>query len=273
MGERPDRPVQSAAMTDTRLWDRAAAVPAPIDGRRFPAVAALPSGQPTVDQLFEFMRDAETRFATLRLRLVERTSNARGEDATQMDVMVRHPGLARVTTSKPDEGVGGPYELWVSDGDLVQTYASAHRLGTQRPVRNRPRGLEDRDFPGASRVYVPITALPMETLPDTFVHPAGYCQNVLATGHCTVGETVEILDREAISLACAHPRTIELTADRPDFRIDLAVDRASGLILRLTESVGGVATRVAEVTDLGLDAPLPPSAFDVVFPTGTTMLY
>jgi hypothetical protein len=37
--------------------------------------------------------------------------------------------------------------------------------------------------------------------------------------------------------------------------------------------VGGVATRVAEVTDLGLDAPLPPSAFDVVFPTGTTMLY
>jgi len=27
------------------------------------------------------------------------------------------------------------------------------------------------------------------------------------------------------------------------------------------------------VTDLGPDAPLPPSAFDFVFPTGTTMLF
>ena len=32
-------------------------------------------------------------------------------------------------------------------------------------------------------------------------------------------------------------------------------------------------TRHAEVKDLGPDAPLPPSAFDFVFPTGTTMLY
>ena len=70
-------------MTDTRLWDRAAAVPAPIDGRRFPAVAALPSGLPSVDELFEFMRDAESRFGTLRLRIVEHTATARGEDATR----------------------------------------------------------------------------------------------------------------------------------------------------------------------------------------------
>ena len=63
------------------------------------------------------------------------------------------------------------YELWISDGDIVRTYASVHGLGTQRPVRNRPRGLDDPDFPGPSRVYEPLTALPMETLPDTFVHP------------------------------------------------------------------------------------------------------
>ena len=105
-----------------------------------------------------------------------------------MDVMLRHPGQARVTTSKPGDAVGGAYEIWVSDGELVRTYASAHQLGTQRPVRNRPRGLDDPDFPGASQVYEPVTALPMETLPDTFVHPAGYCQNVLATGRCAVVE-------------------------------------------------------------------------------------
>ena len=260
-------------MTDTRVWDRAAAVPAPVDGRRFPAVAALPSGLPDADQLFEFMRDAESRFGTLRLRIVERTQNARGDDATQMDVMLRHPGAARVTTSKPDAGIGGAYEIWLSDGDLVRTYASAHRLGTQRPVRNRPRGLEDPDFPGTAQVYEPITALPMETLPDTFVHPAGYCQNVLATGRCSVVESAEMLGRETVGIVCLHPRTIELAADRPDFRIDLTVDRTTGVILRLTESVGGDVTRLAEVTELSPDAPLPPNAFDFAFPTGTTMLY
>ena len=45
------------------------------------------------------------------------------------------------------------------------------------------------------------------------------------------------------------------------------------MILRLTESVAGVITRMAEVTELAPDAPLPPTAFDFVFPSGTTMLY
>ena len=40
----------------------------------------------------------------------------------------------------------------------------------------------------------------METLPDTFVHPAGLCQNVLATGHCEVTGTDVVAGREAIVL-------------------------------------------------------------------------
>ncbi|MFP5341675.1 MAG: hypothetical protein ACLGIJ_01935, partial [Candidatus Limnocylindria bacterium] len=64
-------------MTDTRLWDRAAALVA-VDGRRRPAVAALPAGLPSVAELLEFMRDAESRFATLRLRIEERRRSARG---------------------------------------------------------------------------------------------------------------------------------------------------------------------------------------------------
>ena len=39
------------------------------------------------------------------------------------------------------------------------------------------------------------------------------------------------------------------------------------------EAIGGEVTRHAEVTDVAPDAPLPPSAFEFVFPTGTTMLY
>ena len=53
----------------TRLWDRAARLPAPVDGRRRAEVALLPAGLPDVPTLFTFMRDAELRFETLRLRI------------------------------------------------------------------------------------------------------------------------------------------------------------------------------------------------------------
>jgi outer membrane lipoprotein-sorting protein len=260
-------------MTSEHRWDRAALVPVASDGNRIPARAALPQGLPSVAELFEFMRDAELRFATLRMRIVETTWTARGESVVEMEVALRHPGHARVMTSQPGAGPIGEYEIWIADGDVVRTYASRHRLGTQRPVRNRPRGLHDPDLPGSSQVYEPVTSLPMETLADTFVHPAGYCQNVLATGSCLVTGTEIVNGREAIDLACAHPRTIELAADRPDFAIRIAVDRETGVILRLTEVIGGAVTRDAQVVDLAPDAPLQPTTFDFVFPTGTTMLY
>jgi outer membrane lipoprotein-sorting protein len=260
-------------MTETRLWDRAAAVPAVRDGRRLPQVAALPDDRPSVADLFDFMRDAESRFATLRMRVVERSNTARGEERSTTDVILRHPGDARVTTSRDGTTAKGDYEVWISDGDLVRTYSGTHRLGTQRPVRNRPRGLDDPDFPGPSKVYEPVTPLPMETLPDTFVHPAGYCQNVLATGRSMVTGTDVVNGREAILLECLHPRTTELAGDRPDFHISLAVDRETGVILRLVETIGGLTTRQADVVELVPDAPLPPGVFDFVFPTGTTLLY
>jgi hypothetical protein len=260
-------------MTETRLWDRAAALPARTDGRRLPEIVALPASLPTVTELFDFMRDAELRFGVLRLRIEERAQTARGVDLTTMDAIVRHPGDAKVTTTRAGDPIKPEYEVWISDGDLVRTYASAHGLGTQRPVRNRPRGLDDPDIPGTSKVYEPVTALPMETLPDTFVHPAGYCQNVLATGRCIVTGSAIVSDREAILLDCDHPRTTEIVGDRPDFHISIAVDRETGIILRLVESIGGVVTRDAVVVELSPEAPLPPAAFDFVFPSGTTMLY
>jgi hypothetical protein len=260
-------------MTETRLWDRAAVVPIRSTGRRLPEIVALPEPLPTVAELFDFMRDAEMRFETLRLRIEERTQTSRGEDVVAMDSVLRHPGQAKVTTTRATDAARPEYEVWISDGEIVRTYASAHGLGTQRPVRNRPRGLGDTDLPGTSKVYEPITALPMETLPDTFVHPAGYCQNVLATGRCLVSGTDIVSSREAILLECDHPRTTELPGDRPDFHISIAVDRETGVILRLIESIGGGVTRHAEVIELLPDVPLPAAAFYFVFPTGTTMLY
>jgi hypothetical protein len=134
-------------------------------------------------------------------------------------------------------------------------------------------GPESRDLPGTSRVYAPLTALPMETLPEAFVHPAGYCQNVLATGDCRIDGIDVVGEREVIVVVCDHPRVIEVSADRPDFRIRIAVDRADGVILRLEESVGGTVTRDARVTEYEPDAAFPATTFDFTFPTGTTMLY
>lgn len=264
-------------MTTNRRWDLAAVLPAPAGVRPRPALAALPAdGLPSIDELFTFMRDAELRFETLRMRIEERMMTARGEHLVVMELALRHPGHARVTTSEPSRGTAGNYELWLSDGDGVRTYSAPHRLGTERPARPAVRGLDGsagRNLPGTSKVYVPLTALPMETLPDTFVHPGGYCQNVLATGDCRVTGSGRLSGREVVLVTSDHPRTTEVAADRPDFSIQVAVDRTDGVILGLTETIGGQVTREAIATDYAPNAPLVPSTFEFTFPTGTTMLY
>lgn len=256
----------------SRLWDRAAALPA-RSGERSPQVVALPPGLPDVAELFTFMRDAELRFRTLKMRIEERTFGARGEQLTVMDISVRHPGHARVVTSEPGKGAVAPSEVWLSDGEKIRTYSTAHRLATERPVRNRPRGLESRDLPGTAKVYEALTALPMETLAELFVHPAGYCQNVLATGECWVSGTDEVAGREAILVECDHPRAVEHEVDRPDYHLQIAVDRLEGVITRLAETVHGELTRLATVVLLDPDAALQPSVFELELPEGTTTLY
>jgi outer membrane lipoprotein-sorting protein len=260
-------------MTSSRLWDRASQLPVPVDGRRRAEIAVLAPGLPTVAQLFTFMRDAEVRFNTLRMRIEETSVTAEGDHVTVIDTLLRHPGDAKVITTDPTRGTTVSYELWISDGVTVRTYSAANRLGTDRPVRRMVVGLDDPDLPGMSTVYRPVTPLPMETLPDTFVHPAGYCQNVLSTGRCWIAGTVDVADREAVVLECDTPRTIEVVADRPDHHQQVSVDRETGVIVRLVETIGGEVTRDAIVTSLLPDAPLPPTAFSFAFPSGTTILY
>jgi hypothetical protein len=253
-------------------WDRAALVPVRAGVRRA-EVLALPAGLPTVEEVFTFARDAERRFETLKMRIEERTWGALGEQVVTVDIAIRHPGHGRVVTSEPGRAAAGHHEVWLSDGDLIRTYSARHRLGTSRPVRNRPRGLDPRQYPGRSTVYEPITQLPMETLAELFVHPAGYCQNVLATGRCWVSGTDRVAGREAILVECDHPRAVEASVDRPDYHVQVAFDRLDGIVTRLVESVGGEVTRIAEAVHLDPDAALPPTTFDFEFPEGTTLLY
>jgi hypothetical protein len=257
----------------TLAWDRAAVLPDVFDGRPRPEVASLGRGLPTVAELFTFARDAELRFSTLRMRIEERTATAAGERDRIIETTLRHPGDARVLWSDPALGTAANFELWISDGATVRTYVAVHRKGTQRPVRRSIAGLDDPDFPGMSTVYRPLTALPTESLPEAFIHPAGFCQNVLATGACHVAGTEDVSGREAVVLVSAHPRATEIAGDRPDHSFEIAVDRETGVILRLVETVGGGTTRHAEVTSLVPDGSLPLAAFDFSFPTGTTLVY
>ena len=261
-------------MPVTRPWDRAAALPVPAGGRPLPEVAALRGDLPSVEALFTFMRDAELRFETLRMRIEEHAWTSRGEEVTQLEVALRHPGLARVLTSVPAAATATNYEVWLSDGTTVQTYVAGRRVGTRRPVRPVVKGVGGGgSLPGSSMVYVPRTALQAETLPELFVHPAGFCQNVLATGECRVAGTTHVAGRAAIVVECDHPRTVERVADGPDYRIMIAVDRADGVILRLQESMGGQVTRDAFVTGYEPDVALPPGALAFTFPADTTFIY
>ena len=261
-------------MTSLEPWNAAAGLTDRPGTRRRPELAALAADRlPTIAELFTFARDAELRFETLRMRIEERTATTRGDHLVSLELLLRHPGHARITTTEPEGATRGNYEVWLSDGTTVRTYVAAHNLGTSRPVRMAVRGLDGRDLPGTSRVYMPLTDLPMETLPETFMHPAGYCQNVLATGRCRVTGTDTIVDRQVVVVTCEHPRTIEMAADRPDFTIEVAFDRADGTILRLVEQIGGRVTREATAVVYEPDAPLPPTAFEFAFPGNARMLY
>ena len=92
---------------------------------------------PSIAQLFTFARDAELRFETLRLQIEDRVHGAAGEQRTLIDVVLRHPGQVRVTTTNPDLGTRGNHSVWISDGQKVRTFAGGSRVGTDRPVRRR----------------------------------------------------------------------------------------------------------------------------------------
>lgn len=253
-------------------WDRASAAAA-RDGRRAPEIPQLGSDLPDLATLFTFLRDAELRWERLRLRIEERTRAAGGETLRVYEVLVRHPGSARVTVTRPDLPAPVNHEVWLSDGATIRTYRAGHRLATARPVRATFLGLDDPDLPGTARPYVPLTALPPNSLADTFVHPGGFAQNVLATGACAVVGTGEVAGRRVVLVRSDHPRSIEIAGDRPDHRLEVAVDRETGVLALLVESFGGVVTRRAEAVELAPDAPLPDAAFAVAVPEAAAAIY
>lgn len=239
-----------------------------------PSVVALGPHELRPVDLFSFMAEAELRFSSLRMRIVERIWNARGEDIGVTEVAIRHPGFARVVQRREGGGLNRDYDVWVTDGQIVKTFDARSGTASVRPLTSRVSGATDPGLPDFARVWVSQTPLPPDTLAETFVHPRGFCRNVLATGLVTMmGSTTLIGEREAILLRIDHPRTSHLLTDRPDRWLEVGVDRGTGLILLLTDHIGDRLTRHAAVDDLELDPVLPDETFTVHLSADVRMIY
>jgi hypothetical protein len=219
------------------------------------------------------MAEAELRFESLRMRIVDRRVTTHGDEVESHEVWVRHPRNAKVISSR-----GGPldrdFDVWVSDGESVHTYDAKGNSSTQRRLPLPPVGVTDPELPPFARIYVPVTTLPAETLADTFVHPNGLCRNVLSTGVVSRrGTQVLAGGREAILLRCDHPRTSHLLTDRPDHWLEVGVDLQTGMVVLLAEHVGEQMTRHAEVETLALDEPIGDDVFRLHISSDTRVLY
>lgn len=236
-------------------------------------LATLHGSQPTTPELFRFMAEAELRFGSLRMRVADRRFGASGEQVETSEVWLRHPGYAKVIQSR-DEGAGRDFDVWVSDGERVRTYDARNHVATDRPAAARPVGANREDLPGFARIYVPVTPLPPESLAHTFVHPHGFCHNVLSSGVVReLGTAALVNGREALLLRCDHPRTSHVLTDRPDHWLEVGVDRQTGMILLLAEHIGGKITRHGEVVALALDEPLGDEVFTVHVSADASTIY
>ena len=253
-------------------WSRAA-VAAPPAARR-PALAALPgAGALDAAALFTFMRDAELRFRTLRMRIEERTWGAVGEQLRIHEILVRHPGFARVTVRHGDRDIPRDHEVWVSDGERIRTYSAIHDVATERPARRHLGGLDSSTLPATSKVYVPLTRMPIDSIAEVAIHPGTYLQNVIGTGPVRITGGRRVAGREAIGVECLHPRSTRIAADAPDHAVLIAADAQLGVISLLEQRIGDAVVRRAEATSIEADASIPDAAFDLAIPATARRVY
>jgi hypothetical protein len=234
---------------------------------------ALPaSTQPELAELFAFTAEAERRFDSLRMRIVDKRTTSQGEEVETHDVWLRHPGHAKVVSTR--DASSRDYDVWVADGEKVHTYNAEGNVATERRLPVRPVGAESADLPPWSRIYLPVTTLPAESLADTFVHPHGFCHNVLMTGPVHRRGTQKMANgREAILLRCDHPRTSHVLTDRPDHWLEIGVDLQTGMIVLLAEHVAETMTRHAEAVSISLDERIPDEAFSLHISADTRRIY
>lgn len=238
-----------------------------------PARVAMADDAPDLEALFSFAREAELRVRTLRMTIEDRTVTARGAETVTTEVLLQHPGHARVTTRRGSEPMSRDYEVWLSDGETATTFQARPNLVSVRRLPARVEGSDQPGLPSFARQYVPLTRLPAGSLAETFIHPHGLFRSVLVTGPLAVVGVQPVAGREAIVVRARHPRTAKVLLDRPDRAVEVGIARDSGFVVLLTERVGETLTRQAEVTALDLDPTLFESTFELQLPADVRRLY
>ena len=192
------------------------------------------------------MRDAELRFDTSGCGSRSERRRRPASSSTVIEVEPAPPGRRQGRHDRP-----GRPELEATTRSGSPTARPSGR--TARPTASAPSGRSgarssacdgSATCPARATVYGPVTALPMETVPETFVHPAGFCQNVLATGRVlgSAGPTRSPAARRSSSSATTRGRSRSPPTGRTS-RSSSAWTARRGRSLRLVETIGGVVTR------------------------------
>ncbi len=244
--------------------------PAPVGTKKAalpPVASALPGGIPSVAQLFAFAADAERRMGTLRLRIEERSVTTAGESVVQTELLVDRP-RARVTNIHD-----GTYEVWATDGSMIEQYSAASNTATRRPHRAAPTGLDDTELPATVAIHQTAGPLPSKGWATTFLRPGHFCANVLSSAVLGPVREETHLGRAALLVEAASPRTIDRTGDHAAFRYRVLFDRQTGLLLAVDEVHNEQLVRSVAVTSMGVDAPIPEQEFTIEVPAGAQKIY
>jgi hypothetical protein len=237
------------------------------------ARVAMADEAPSIEELFLFAREAEVRVESLRMDIEEHVVTARGEDTILHEIQLRHPGQARVDNRRNSEPLTTAYDIWLSDGETIQTFEASNKTSTRRRRRSHVAGVDEPSLPLFAQQREPLTPLPGGSLADAFIHPHGLFRNVLVTGPLAIVGTQPVADREAIVVRAEHPRASKVLVDRPDHSIEVGIGRDSGFVLLLTERIGDTVTRHAQVTRLDIDPIISASAFELKLSADTRLLY
>jgi hypothetical protein len=241
---------------------------------RAPSMIALDDDAPRLEDLFRFMADAELRVRTLRMRVEERVVTATGEELTVHDLVLAHPGRARITSRRSMDPLSRDYRVWASDGTVVTTYDATDERASVRPMRPSVVGADDPSKPRFAQVYVPLTVLPAGDILDTMIHPHGLVRNVLLTGPVALVGTMHLAgDRPTLVLRADHPRSSHVLTDRPDRWLEVGVDQATGFVTLFVEHIGDRVPRQVVTVTLEQDGPVPDEAFTVHLPADVRMIY
>ena len=187
--------------------------------------------------------------------------------------LIRHPDRVRVTVRHADLEMPRDHETWAFASGMITTWSAIHGTRTERPARRGIVGLESTTLPPTSKVYRPLTPLPIDSIAEVCDPPGQLPAERRLHGRGRRHRPARVAGREPYVVESLRPRTTRMAADRSDASIRLAADAALGVISLLEQRLGDRVVRRAEAVSIEPDADIPDAAFDVAIPSTARRIY